>query len=58
MSEKRCRNCAFFDKGGNEFGYCNIDLPPWMTVDENDRFVHIDARCDLHKPKETEEGKV
>ena len=54
MSDKQCRNCAFYGGGGNELGYCNIDLPPWMTVDENGRFVRVDARCDLHKLKEEE----
>lgn len=54
MSDKQCENCVFFDKGWNEFGYCYIDLPPWLFVNESNRFVHVHARCDLHKPKETE----
>ena len=50
-----CKNCEFFYKGWNEFGYCNIQLPPWIKTEYADRDVHVESTCDLHKPKETEE---
>jgi hypothetical protein len=52
-----CKNCAYFyyeewSKTGH--GYCYIELPPWVDVSREYRLVYSNAKCDLHKPKETE----
>ena len=50
-----CKNCAHFSTGWNEFGFCNIQLPPWTNTEYADRQVYAESTCDLHKPKEESE---
>ena len=54
-----CRNCKHFNRDDGDWkGFCDIQLPPWLTVviqelsESDNRFTRVDGGCDLGELKE------